>query len=208
VSNALPIASTVRGEPVWEIADLFPLQGQWTEADYFNLHTNHLVEFSEGCLEFLPMPTHAHQMIVALLYGFLKSFVDAQDPGGIVLFAPLWVRLWPGKIREPDLVYMRSSHRSRIHDYWEGADLVIEVVSKGNPSHDRHTKRAEYARAGIPEFWLVDTLERQIIVHVLDEGTYREAGVYGPGTAAGSVLLAGWIVNVDAVLALLDQNQS
>lgn len=205
MANSYPSPSAVRGEPAWEIAQLFPRQGEWTESDYFVLQTNHLVELSDGCLEILPMPTHAHQMVVALLYGLLKAFVDAKDPGGVVLFAPLWIRLRPGKIREPDLVYMRSDHRSRIHDYWEGADLVLEVVSPGNPNHDRKVKRGEYARAGIPEYWLVDTLERQIVVYFLKGKSYRQAGTYGPGTIASSVLLDGWVVNVDSVFALLDQ---
>ncbi len=107
VASSSSSPPAIRGEPAWEIAQLFPRQGEWTEADYFMLQTNHLVELSEGSLEVLPMPTHAHQMIVALLYGLLKAFVDANDPGGVVLFAPLWIRLRPGKIREPDLVYMR-----------------------------------------------------------------------------------------------------
>jgi Uma2 family endonuclease len=202
VANSYPV---IRGNPTWEVAQLFPPQGEWSEADYLNLQTNHLVEFSDGCVEFLLMPTHAHQMIVAFLFGLLKAFVDEHDSGGVVLFAPLPMRLRPGKFREPDLLYMRSAHRSRIHDYWDGADLVVEVVSAGNPEHDRDTKRTEYARAGIPEYWLVDTLERQIIVYSLDGETYRQAGVYGPGAMASSVLLDGWIVTADSVFALLDQ---
>jgi hypothetical protein len=47
------------GEPTWEIAHLFPIQGDWTEAEYLALDTNHLIEFSDGHLEFLPMPTQS-----------------------------------------------------------------------------------------------------------------------------------------------------
>src|SRR5207237_10469473 len=57
------------GEPTWEVARFYPLQGEWTEADYLALPTNQLVELSDGRLEFLPMPKHFHQMIVAFLYG-------------------------------------------------------------------------------------------------------------------------------------------
>ena len=49
---------------------------------------------------------------------------------GEVLFAGVRVRLWPGKFREPDVLFMRAEHAGRITDeYWEGADLVMEVVS-------------------------------------------------------------------------------
>jgi hypothetical protein len=53
------------GGPTWEIAHLFPNQGTWTVDDYLALNTNHLVEFSDGLIEILPMPTEQHQLLVA-----------------------------------------------------------------------------------------------------------------------------------------------
>lgn len=56
------------GEPVWELARLFPSQGMWTEEAYLALDTGRLVEYSNGYLEFPPMLTMAHQDIVSFLY--------------------------------------------------------------------------------------------------------------------------------------------
>jgi len=55
-----------RAEPGWEVALLFPAQGEWSEDDYLWLtdHTRCLVEFTDGHIEVLPMPTDAHQRIV------------------------------------------------------------------------------------------------------------------------------------------------
>ncbi len=189
------------GEPTLEIAQLFPNQGDWTEADYLELQTNHLVELSDGFLDFLPMPTHKHQMVVAFLYGLLKPFADLQAPG-TVLFAPLRMRLWEGKYREPDVLYMREENRGRIHDYWEGADLVMEIVSPARPEHDRDVKRAEYAKACIPEYWIVDLITGQITVLTLGKKKYRVHGVFGPGALAQSKMLAGFSVPVDHVLGI------
>jgi Uma2 family endonuclease len=189
------------GELTWEVAQFFPAQGEWTEADYLGLQTNHLVELSDGCLEILPMPTHQHQMIVAFLYGLLKAFVDKHAPG-TVLFAPLRMRLWEGKFREPDLLYMRQENQHRIHDYWDGADLVMEVVSPGKPEHDRATKRLEYAKAGIAEYWIVDVIANQILVLALGKKKYRVHGQCGAGTWAESKMLPGFAVPVDQVLAI------
>ena len=58
-----------RGEPVWELAMNYPLQGDWTEEEYLALETNRLVEFSDGFLEFLPMPSLIHQLIADFLHG-------------------------------------------------------------------------------------------------------------------------------------------
>src|SRR5262249_18469869 len=90
----------VPGRPAWEIALLYPSQGNWTEEDYFELdqRTNRMIEFSDGWIEVLPMPTAAHQFILRFLFQALNGFVAARSLGE-VLFAPLPVRLWPGKIR-------------------------------------------------------------------------------------------------------------
>jgi Uma2 family endonuclease len=72
-------------EPTWQIARLFPAQGQWSEEEYFALDTNKLVEFSDGFLEFLPMPTIFHQLILQFLYRELESYVSAKNLGTVVI---------------------------------------------------------------------------------------------------------------------------
>ena len=130
------------------------MQGQWSELEYLTLRGNQLVEFVDGKVEVLRMPGQRHQRAVALLFQLLAAFVAAGRRGE-VLMAPLPVRLWPGKYREPDLVFMVAAHRQRQHEqYWDGADLVIEVVSPDDPERDWVVKRQEYARAGIPEIGL------------------------------------------------------
>src|SRR5437588_7023656 len=90
---------TDEGEPTWEIAYLFPTQGNWCEEEYLALDTNHLVELSQGRLEVLPMPTMSHQLLVLHLYGLVLAFVSPQELG-TVLVAPIPVRLSRGKTRE------------------------------------------------------------------------------------------------------------
>src|SRR5690349_11049695 len=96
-----PIASGFLPEPAWDVARLFPDQGAWSEEEYLALNGNHLVEFSHGYIEVLPMPTTSHQLIVLYIYRLMETFVTARGLG-TVLVAPLRVRLWEGKFREPD----------------------------------------------------------------------------------------------------------
>jgi Uma2 family endonuclease len=190
------------GEPAWDVALLFPRQGYWTEADYLALDTNQLVELSAGCLEVLSMPTPFHQRIVSFLVQILDAYVTAHA-AGMVLFAPLPVRLMPGKYREPDIVFFRPGRIHDMHQQPHGADLAMEVVSEGaeNRERDLVTKPQEYAAAGIAEYWIVDPQEQRITVLKLDGSTYRVHGEFGPGTTATSVLLPGFAVAVDAVFA-------
>src|SRR5262249_51496292 len=196
------------GGPAWEVALLFPPQGEWSEAEYLALDTNQLVEFSDGCIEVLPMPLMFHQLIVKFLHRLLETYVAAHAKGE-VLFAPLPVRLWPGKYREPDIIYLRPHRIKNVHAQPEGADLVVEVVSEGEENRERDLvkKREEYARAGISEYWTVDPQEKQITVLVLEGQTYREHGVFKPGTVATSVLLHGFSASVDVVVAAGQANQ-
>jgi Uma2 family endonuclease len=189
--------------PTWEIAELFPLQGTWSEEEYLGLPGNRLVEFSNGFLEVLPMPTTSHQALLAFVYDCLSRHVAPLDLGR-VLFAALRVRLWKGKFREPDLVFMLKKHHHRIREeFWDRADLVMEIVS-GNPEdrrRDLKIKRHEYARARIPEYWIIDPREETITVLRLSGKRYVVHGTFGKGTQATSHLLPGFVVDVTAAFA-------
>jgi Uma2 family endonuclease len=191
------------GEPAWKIAYLFPSQGDWRESAYLALNTNLLVELSQGRLEVLPIPTTSHQMLLAYLYGLLLTFTTKQDLG-MVLMAGTRVRLWPGEIREPDITFMLKEHAGRMSNkFWKGADLVMEIASGGaeDRKRDLKDKRREYARAGIPEYWIVDPREEQITVLRLDGKKYAVHGEYPQGTTASSHLLPGFSVDVTTAFA-------
>lgn len=188
-------------EPAWDIAQLFPAQGEWTTEDYLALETNRLIEFSHGHVEVLPMPSVLHQRIVRMLFQILEKFVMEHNLGE-VLFAPVSVQLWPGKYREPDVVFISAAHRERITpQYLIGADLVMEVISPDDRNRDVVKKRREYAQAGIPEYWIVDPERREIMVLILDADHYAEHGVFGQGDQATSRLITGFRVEVSSVFA-------
>ena len=188
-------------ELTWEIAQLFPAQGHWSEEEYLALDTNHLIEFSHGQLEILPMPTQSHQLLVIAFFELLRNFVRTRHLG-TVLFAPMRVQLWPGKYREPNILFMRTEHDDRRSDsYWEGADLVLEVVSPDDPQRDTVTKRREYAQAGIPEYWIVDPADMSITVLTLRGREYALHGEFVAGETATSVLLNRFEVEVAAVFS-------
>jgi len=194
-----PIHETV-DEPTWAIAYLFPYQGRWSEADYLALDTNHLVEFTDGYVEVLPMPTISHQRIVFFLQQLLSAFVTEYGLGE-ALAAPLRVRLRTGKYREPDVIFLSTERAAQTEKYPDGADLVMEVVSPDDPERDYIQKRAEYAEAGIPEYWIVDPQEQRITVLRLVDAEYAVHGEFTSGTQATSVLLDGFAADVADVFA-------
>ncbi|NKQ35164.1 MAG: Uma2 family endonuclease [Chloroflexi bacterium] len=201
-----PLGTSKEGEPVWELAYFYPPQGHWTEKEYLALeHNRFLVEYDQGYLEFVSMPTREHQRIVLFLYRLIWSFLEAHNLEGEVLTAPLPVKLWEGKYREPDVVYLSKARSHQAENYPIGADLVIEVVSGGisDRYRDMVQKREEYAQAGIREYWIVDPEQEQITVLYLPEEqeVYTVHGEFGAGEQAASVLLDGLTVPVTAVFA-------
>jgi Uma2 family endonuclease len=192
----------VKTEPAWDIARLFPDQGCWSEGDYLSLDTNHLVEFSDGRVEILPMPTLSHQLILQLLFEALKAFVSERHLG-TVLFAAYKVKLRDGKYREPDLIFVKAEHRSWLGEqYSTGADLVAEVVSDDDRRRDLEVKRREYAQAGIPEYWIVDPQLERITVLALEGSEYVVHGEYGKGATAESRLLPGFKIDVTELMSV------
>lgn len=187
-----------QAEPAWDVAHLFPAQGNWSSEEYLALETNHLVEFSHGSLEILEMPSETHQDLVFLLAQMLRTFVTAKKLGK-VLIAPFPIQLWPGKFREPDVSFLLTDHAGRRKaKFWIGADLVMEVLSSDR-NRDLVTKRREYAQAGIPEYWIIDPEQQTITVLTLSGDAYEIYGHFGRGETATSILLNGFQIEVDAL---------
>lgn len=179
---------------------MVPAQGAWSAEDYLWLmgHARHRIELADGWIEELPVPSERHQRLVAYLYRLLHAWLDPR--GGIVLFSALPMRIAERGFREPDLLALRDRRDPRRGEaYWSGADLVVEVVSPGNAPHDLVTKRAEYAAAGIGEYWIVDPERERLIVLALAGTSYDEHGAFERGERAASRLLDGLVVDVEAM---------
>ena len=186
------------GEPAWEVATLFPSQGEWKETDFFRIHTNHMAELVNGKFEILPMPTWLHQLMVVYFLDQLRGYLKKEELGGIVLIAPLPVRLFPGTIREPDVLYVLPEHIPLDpRGYPECVDFVVEIVSEGAESHQRdyHDKRSDYAKGGVSEYWIVDPETETISVLKLENKAYAEK-VFRVGQIATSEFLTKFSVDV------------
>jgi Uma2 family endonuclease len=202
---SMPLLSSTEPQPAWGIATLFPAQGSWSIEDYLDLtdSTNRLVEFTNGKVEVLQMPTMTHQLILDYVFTLMKAFVNERSLGR-VLFAALRVQVDEAKFREPDIVYISRERREHAQDrYWTAADLVVEIVSDDPESRKRDlvTKRADYAAAGISEYWIVDPQEKRITVLALDGARYAVHGEFAPGQQATSKLLEGFAVDVAGTFA-------
>lgn len=191
--------------PTREVAKLFPYQGDWSEDEYLALPDNRIVELSEGRLVVPDLPSDPHQYAIGELFASLRTFVRAGDLGQVRM-APLPVRLWEGKFREPDVLFMSKAHNQRRgRDYWGVPDLAMEVISprtpqsSGTESTDRKKKFKEYAQAGVSEYWIVETTP-SVEIFALQDKLYRLVGKWDAGQTASSQLLPGFSMTVSNLL--------
>ncbi|AYL37853.1 Uma2 family endonuclease [Streptomyces fungicidicus] len=113
------------------------------------------VEIIEGIITVSPAPAYRHNVIAARIQRRLYSVI----PEDWEIFQTLAIAV-PSRLGMliPDLVVapVRDHTESDSHIPAALAELVVEVTSKSNARHDRVSKPAAYATAGIPLYLLVD----------------------------------------------------
>ncbi len=203
--STIPSSQPLEGDYAWEVATLFPEQGEWSEEAYLQLTdgTNRRIEYTDGRLEFLEMPTEIHETIVQLILVALLDFVKDKRIGK-VFNNGIRLRIRPRKFRLPDIIFLhKDNFHARHNQAWDSADLVMEVVSDDpkDRQRDYEQKLIDYAEAKVAEYWIVDFERRLVIVHRLEEGRYVVAGQFTAGQQAASRLLAGFSIDVAALFA-------
>lgn len=122
-------------------------------------------EVIEGVLYMTTAPSYFHQWTVRRLDKYLGVPLEEQGLA-YAATAPVGV-LMPGcDPVQPDFVLMRRDRASIISERRiRGVpDLIAEVLSPSNPEQDTVIKRRAYARAGVPEYWIVRPETRDVLV--------------------------------------------
>ncbi len=195
-------------EYAWELATLYPVQGSWSESEYLDLtdYANRRIELINGRLEFLTLPTEVHECLLQYLLFSLVRFVSPLKLGK-VYSSGIRVRVRDGKVRLPDIVFLHKDHYDVRHNrVWDGADLVMEVVSDDpkDRQRDYEQKLLDYAEAGIAEYWIVDYQERTVLVYSLEGDRYIVFGKFQNGETAVSKLLPEYSLDVSDLFATAD----
>ena len=131
-----------------------------------------LAEWVDGEVRMYSPASKRHQSLVDFLLRVMGIFVE-QRTLGVVLSAPFQMKLEHG--REPDVLFVRREHVNRLQEtYLDGpADVVVEIVSPESVGRDRGEKFYEYARGGVPEYWLIDPQVQWAEFYQLEGAHYR-----------------------------------
>lgn len=118
------------------------------------------VELIDGYLVVKPMQNSPHSSTVDRLGEDLIKLVP--DGWRVRIQLPLKLKT---SVPEPDAVIARGDRRTfdQRHPIASEVGLVVEV-SDSSLSFDRDTKGRDYARAGIPEYWIVNLVASTVEV--------------------------------------------
>jgi Uma2 family endonuclease len=148
-------------------------------------------------VEMAPIGGSHLSCVVAMTHLLVESsggrwFVSVQNP----------VRLGERDEPEPDLSLLKGRPDPAASDPPGPDDLLVVVeVSDTTLSYDRNVKLALYARAGIPEAWIVDLNGRKVEVHHHPgPDGYRTSRSFDAGERIVSGAVEGLSVAVDEVI--------
>jgi Uma2 family endonuclease len=141
--------------------------------------TDNLYELFNGELITVPPESGLNVEIANLLFSALQPIVGYRRLRGHGL--ELEVRGEP-RNRFPDLTVIREEHiqqlksRNTLRLSMAPPLVVIEIVSPGELQRDRDyiAKRMQYHDRGIPEYWIVDPIQKRVLILQLVDATYQE----------------------------------
>ena len=141
---------------------LFPSTtiGPYRRADYLGLPDEPRCELIYGRFYLVTAPRLLHQIVTFVLCRWLDDIALAH--GGQAITAPADITLADHSVVQPDVIYLaRRAAPQEVHGWIEGIpDLLVEVLSPTGVRRDRNLKLRLYAETGVPEYWILDPVDR------------------------------------------------
>lgn len=144
------------------------LDATWNYARWERLPADgNRYEVINGVLYMTTAPSSFHWWITRRIFlAALNPAIDEQGLG-LTVWAPIGVLMPECDPVQPDLAVILTAdlHMFRDKRIYGVPALIVEILSPSNPALDTETKLAAYARAGVPEYWIVAPTTRTVTVY-------------------------------------------
>jgi Uma2 family endonuclease len=136
---------------------------RWTREEYDRvieagvLTPEDHVELIDGEILAITPQGSAHATAVSLAQEALRSAVGEHG----YVRARLPLALGSESEPEPDVAVVAGSARD-YRDAHPGSAMLVAEIADATLAHDRDVKKSLYARARIPEYWIVNLIERHV----------------------------------------------
>lgn len=169
------------------------LSKQYTYSDYLLWQFSERVELIRGFIKKMsPAPNVNHQRISQNInFEILKFFKNHTCS---VFVAPFDVRLPIPSAKknttvvQPDLCIICDEYKLDEQGCNGAPDLIVEILSPNNSKHDVHTKFNLYEESGVKEYWMVEPVERLVLVYTLQNNKYIGLKPFTEGEIIESIL--------------------
>ncbi len=134
-----------------------------------------LAELIDGNIYMSPSPVTNHQRIIFKLSRGLASYAE-QEGLGEIFISPFDVYLdEQANAVQPDIIFVSKGQSHIVKDHIHGVpELLIELLSPGNKTHDTVIKKNLYEKFGVKEYWIIDPATKESIGYELKGNRYEE----------------------------------
>lgn len=135
------------------------------------------LELVDGEVAVSPSPIPRHSRVDRRLTRVLLNHIVAEDLGE--LLGDTDTIFGKHDVRRPDLIYFTKEREHLIleDEAIEGPpDLCVEILSPSSVTIDRKDKFRQYAKGGVPYYWMLDPAARSIEGYELSRGKYKLVG--------------------------------
>lgn len=189
--------------------ELLDLDKEYSYLDYLRFTFSERVELIKGKIfKMSPAPNRRHQTITRNLYSTVDRYLENKPCKWYP--APFDVRLNIPKgkkdhtVVQPDLCVVCDTSILDDAGCNGTPDLMVEILSPGNQSHDLNTKFDLYEEAEVKEYWIVDPHIRAVLVYTLKDGKFIGLKPFVEGTKIISPLFPNLDLDVDEIFVDLE----
>lgn len=150
----------------------------YTVKDIEALPEGERAELIDGKMYMMATPTLTHQELLGWLYFKIRSYITEKGGPCRVILSPFGVYIKDDEHNyvEPDVLVICDTDKLDEKGCHGAPDWVIEIVSPSSKTMDYIRKCALYEAAGVREYWIVDSMERNVKVYNFECGTWRQYG--------------------------------
>ncbi len=138
----------------------------------------HFYELLEGIVVMSPSPKPIHQQVAVEIVRQLATYLLTHQVGRV--FSEIDVQIGEGLtggdlVYRPEAIFVLGERLAAMRDKIVGPpDMVLEIISQGSRQYDTRTKKDDYERFGVREYWLADPERKLITFYRLEQGKFVE----------------------------------
>lgn len=146
-------------------------QGEYTVEDYFALPDDYRVELIDGVIYDMAAPTLQHQILGDEIRTEISLYIRKKKGRCIAVTSPVDVQLDKDEktIVQPDVMIICNKDLYKNGRIYGAPEFVVEVLSPSTRKKDIFLKLNKYRKAGVKEYWMVDSKNQQIIVYQFEK---------------------------------------